>query len=251
MNGKSMSLPKFRAGRSFLLLASGFAALLASGCVTYRAHVTLTPDGKVDVTESAQAEPGIMDTLHVDPRLAWTSFQATVEGRGGHFEKDRPDSLKGASGRYELDSWTEFGQRGQAFKGIDEGERRVKAPQVSSEVKDQYFFIDTSIGYKQELTSPDNATVDSLALPYAEKATGTLEIEVPGTILTHNAPKKQGNVLTYPLAYGQTVDIKVTYREWQWVSMVSTVLVAIFLGSIGLSAMKNFGKKKKGQQPAA
>ena len=74
---------------------------------------------------------------------------------------------------------------------------------------------------------------------------------MPGTILEHNAPKKQGNVLTYPLAYGQTVDIKVVYREWQWVSMVSTVLVAIFLGSLSLSAMKNFGKKKKGQQPAA
>jgi hypothetical protein len=249
MNGKSMSLANVRAGRFSLFFAFGCATLIASGCVTYRAHIQVTPDGKLEITERAEAQPGMMDTLHVDPRLAWTAFQATVEGRGGHFEKDRPDSLKGATGRYELDNWVEFGQRGQAFKGMDEGERRLRAANAQSEVKDQYFYKDTTLGYKLELSEPDNATVDSLALPYAERATGVLEIEVPGTILKHNAPKKAGNLLSWPLAYGQTVDAEVSFREWQWVSMVSVVLVAIFLGYLLLSGIKHLSKKGK-KQPA-
>jgi hypothetical protein len=86
--------------------------------------------------------------------------------------------------------------------------------------------------------------VDSVALPYAQKATGELEIEVPGTILKTNAPKRQGNTLTYPLAYGEKLDVQVTYREWQWVSMVSVVLVAIFLGYLAFSGIKALTKKK-------
>jgi hypothetical protein len=217
--------------------------------VTYRAHIQVTPDGKVEVTERAEAMPGTMDTLHVDPRLAWTAFEATVGSRAGHFEKDRPDSLKGATGRYELDSWNELGQRGQAFKGIDEGERRLNAAQAGSEIKDQYFYKDTTLGYRVELSEPEGATVDSLALPYAQKATGDLELEVPGTILRTNAPKRQGNVLSYPLAYGTKLDVQVTYREWQWVSMVSVVLVAIFLGYLALSGIKHLARKGK-KQPA-
>jgi hypothetical protein len=243
MNGKSLTLP------NLLLAALGGAALLASGCVTYRAHIQVTPDGKVEMTERAEAMPGMMDTLHVDPRLAWTAFEATVGSRAGHFEKDRPDSLKGATGRYELDSWNELGQRGQAFKGLDEGERRLNAAQAGSEIKDQYFYKDTTLGYRVELSEPEGATVDSLALPYAEKATGELELEVPGTILKTNAPKRQGNVLSYALSYGQKLDVQVTYREWQWVSMVSVVLVAIFLGYLALSGLKHLARKGK-KQPA-
>ena len=246
MNGKSLSLRHPSTLRSLLLLAFAGSMLLATGCVTYRAHIQVTPDGKVEVTEHAEAVPGMLDTLHVDPRLAWTAFTATVGSRGGHFEKDKPDTMKGATGTYELDSWNELGQRGQAFKSIDEGEKRLRPAQAGSVVKDQYFYKDTSLQYKQQLSEPDNATVDSLALPYAQKATGTLEIEVPGTIMTTNAPKRQGNVLTYPLAYDTNLDVQVTYREWQWVSMVSVVLVAIFLGYLAFSGLKALTKKKGG-----
>jgi len=251
MNGKSMSPASVRSGRLTALLAFGLAALLASGCVNYRVHVKVTPDGKVDITERAEAAPGIMDSLHVEPRLAWSAFKATVEGRGGTFEKDSPDSLKGGAGTYELDSWAEFGQRGQAFKGIDEGEKRLHPANVQSEIKDQYFYKDTELSYKQELIEPEGATVDSVALPYAQQATGTLEIEVPGTIIKTNDPhwKRGSNKLTYPLAYGQTVDVQVLFREWEWVSMVSVLLVAIFLGSLLLSGIKNFAAKGK-KRPA-
>jgi hypothetical protein len=242
MNGKSLSLPKLR---TLLLAALSCASLLATGCVNYRIHLQVTPDGKVEVTERAEAEPGIMDTLKVDPRLAWTAFEATVGSRGGKFTKDRPDSMKAAGGTYELDSWNELGQRGQAFKGIDEGERRVNPAQAASAVKDQYFYKDTTLNYKLTLKEPEGATVDSLAMPYAEKATGTLELEVPGTILKDNAPKKSGNLMTWPLAYGQTLDIHVEYREWQWVSIVSVVLVAIFLGYLAFSGIKALSKKGK------
>jgi len=64
-----------------LLVALGGATLVASGCVKYRAHIEVTPDGKVEMTERAEAMPGTMDSLHVDPRLAWTAFEATV-GQG-------------------------------------------------------------------------------------------------------------------------------------------------------------------------
>ena len=242
MNGKSLSLPNLR---MVLLVALGGATLVASGCVKYRAHIEVTPDGKVEMTERAEATPGIMDTLHVDPRLAWTAFEATVGSRAGTFKKDRPDSLAGATGTYELDSWNELGQRGQAFKGIDEGERRLNPAQAGSEVKDQYFYKDTSLGYRLEMAEPENATVDSLALPYAQRATGELELLVPGTILKTNAPKRQGNLLTWPLAYGEKLDVQVSYREWQWVSMVSVVLVAIFLGYLALSGIKHLTRKGK------
>jgi len=249
MNGKSMSPASVRSGRLTALLAFGLAALLASGCVNYRVHVKVTPDGKVDITERAEAAPGIMDSLHVERRLAWSAFEATVGGRGGQFKKDRPDSLKGGTGTYQLDSWAEFGQRGQAFKGIDEGEKRLHPANVQSEIKDQYFYKDTQLSYKQELSEPEGATVDSVALPYAQQATGTLEIVVPGTIIKTNAPQQSGNTLTYPLAYGQTVDVQVSFREWQWISMVSVLLVAIFLGSLLLSGIKNFAAKGK-KRPA-
>lgn len=249
MNGKSMTPANVRAGRFFLLFTFGCAALFASGCVTYKAHIKVTPDGKLEITERAEAQPGVMDSLRIDPRLAWTAFEATVEGRAGRFDKDRPDSLKGGTGHYELDSWGELAQRGQAFKSIDEGERRLRPANAQSEIKDQYFYKDTTLGYKLELSEPENATVDSLAMPYAQKATGEIAIEVPGSILTHNAPKKQGNVLSWPVAYGQTLDAQVSYREWQWVSMVSVVLVAIFLGYLLFSGIKHMGKKGK-QRPA-
>ena len=242
MNGKSLSLPNLR---MVLLLALGGATLLATGCVKYRAHIEVTPDGKVEMTERAEATPGIMDTLHVDPRLAWTAFEATVGSRAGTFKKDRPDSLAGATGTYELDSWNELGQRGQAFKGIDEGERRINPAQAGSEVKDQYFYKDTSLGYRLEMAEPENATVDSVALPYAQRATGELEVLVPGTILKTNAPKRQGNLLTWPLAYGEKLDVQVSYREWQWVSMVSVVLVTIFLGYLALAGIKHLTRKGK------
>jgi len=73
MNGKSLSLPNLRMA---LLFALGGATILASGCVTYRAHIEVTPDGKVEMRERAEAMPGTMDSLHVDPRLAWTAFEA-------------------------------------------------------------------------------------------------------------------------------------------------------------------------------
>ncbi|MEP7028844.1 MAG: hypothetical protein ABI960_09645 [Candidatus Eisenbacteria bacterium] len=244
-----MSRVPARAGRLPALFAFALAAVAASGCVSYHVHIQVTPDGKVDVAERAEAMPGIMDSLHVEPRLAWSAFQATVEGRGGHFKKDRPDSLLGGTGTYELDSWAELGQRGQAFKSIDEGERRLRPANVQSEIKDQYFYKDTDLSYKVVLSEPDGATVDSLALPYAERATGTLELTVPGSIIKTNATQRNGNTLTYALGFGQTLDVQVAFREWQWVSMVSVLLVAIFLGSLALQGFKRFGQKGK-KRPA-
>ncbi len=252
MNGKSMSRVPARVGRLPALLAFAFAALLASGCVSYRVHVQVTPDGKVDMTEHAEAMPGIMDSLHVEPRLAWSAFEATVEGRGGKFTKDTEDTTVAArvvTGTYQLDSWAELGQRGQAFKGIDEGEKRTRPANVQSEIKDQYFYKDTDLSYKLELAEPEGATVDSVALPYAERATGSLELVVPGSIIKTNATQRSGNTLTYPLAYGKTLDVQVSFREWQWVSMVSVLLVAIFLGSLALQGLKRYGQKGK-KRPA-
>ena len=250
MNGMSMSRLPARAGLVPVLFAFGFAALLASGCVTYRAHIEITPDGKVEMTEHAEAMPGIMDSLHVEPHLAWTAFEGTVDGRAGTFEKDQPDTMKGATGKYELDSWAELGQRGQAFKSIDEGERRLHPANAQSEVKDQYFYKDTKLSYKQELLEPEGATVDSTALPYAQQATGTVELVVPGTILNTNAPQRSGNKMTWPIAYGQTIDMQVSYREWEWVSMVSVVLVALFLGSLVIAGLKRLGGKKGAKRAA-
>ena len=36
-------------------------------------------------------------------------------------------------------------------------------------------------------------------------------------------------MLTWDLKYGQSVDASVTYRTYEWVAMVSVVLVAVFL----------------------
>jgi len=242
MNGKSLSLPNLR---MVLLVALGGATLVASGCVKYRAHIEVTPDGKVEMRERAEAMPGTMDSLHVDPRLAWTAFEATVGSRAGTFKKDRPDSLAGATGKYELDSWNELGQRGQAFKGIDEGERRLNPAQAGSEVKDQYFYKDTSLAYKLELTEPSGVTVDSAAVGFLQAATGTFILDVPGTILKTNAKQRSGNTLTYPLAYGQSVDVDVTYRQWEWVAMVSVVLVFGFLAYLAMVGFKKFAQKGK------
>ena len=49
----------------------------------------------------------------------------------------------------------------------------------------------------------------------------------------------------WPLAYGDKVDVQVSYREWQWVSMVSVVLVAIFLGYLAFSGIKHLSRKGK------
>jgi hypothetical protein len=80
-------------------------------------------------------------------------------------------------------------------------------------------------------------------MPYA-RATGELEIEVP-VRSSRPTRQRQGNLLTYPLAYGEKLDVQVTFREWQWVSMVSVVLVAIFLGYLALSGIKHLTRKGK------
>ena len=112
--------------RPFVALLGGCLALAATGCVSYRAHVTVDPVGKLEVEERAELLPGVADSVHLDPKLAWTAFEATTQARGGTFAKDRPDSLKGATARYEMDEWAELGARGQAFKGFDEIERRTR-----------------------------------------------------------------------------------------------------------------------------
>ncbi|MGH7725728.1 MAG: hypothetical protein ACREOU_09900 [Candidatus Eiseniibacteriota bacterium] len=220
----------------------GLLALLGSGCVTYRAHLNVSPDGEVHVTERAQMLPGVAESLHIEPKFAWTAFEATTQGRGGQFKKD---GLVSAEGSYVLDDWGDFGQRGQAFKGIDEIERRTRPANVGSEVKDQYFFRDTSLGYKAELQEPSGATFDSVAAPFMQQATGELVLTVPGQILETNATSRNGNTLTYPLRYGETVEVTVTYRQFEWVAMVSVVLVAIFLGYLAWNGLRAFQARKK------
>jgi hypothetical protein len=242
MNGKSI-LPAARSfGRTSLALVFGLAALAATGCVTYRAQIHVLPEGDLEVSEHAEMLPGVADSLHIEPRLAWTAFQATVESRGGKFTKD---DLKSADGTYPMDSWAEFGQRGQAFKGIDEIERRGRPANAQFEVKDQYFYKDTSLAYKLELTEPSGVTVDSAAVGFLQAATGTFILDVPGTILKTNAKQRSGNTLTYPLAYGQSVDVDVTYRQWEWVAMVSVVLVFGFLAYLAMVGFKKFAQKGK------
>lgn len=230
MNGKFLT--RRRPTSSLLALpglALGVAALLLSGCVTYRAHVRVEPDGKLAIREKAELLPGVKDSLRLDPKLSWTAFQAAVITRGGHFSKDANDTLRSAEGEYELDDWTEFGQRGQAFKGIDEIERRTRPANAQIEVKDQYFYKDTQLIYKVELSEPSGVEPDSVALPFLQAATGVLEVEVPGTVLASNAKDPKARVLTWDLKYGQAVDATVTYRTYEWVAMVSVVLVVIFL----------------------
>lgn len=247
MNGKSVnqSRPSLRP-----LALLGFAGLLlsvATGCVSYRAHLTVAPNGELHVEERAEILPGVVDSMRLDPKLAWTAFEATTQSRGGTFAKDRPDSMHGATSKYPLDNWTELGQRGQAFKGIDEIERRTRPANVQVEVKDQYFWTVTTLSYSLELSEPAGSTVDSLWLPWLSQATGELVLEVPGTIETTNAPKREGNQLTYSLAYGQSVEVEVSYKQMQWVAMVSVALVGIFLVYLllaGLKAMKARGASR-------
>jgi len=184
----------------------------------------------------------------------WTAFEATTQARGGTFAKDRPDSLKGATATYPLDEWAELGMRGQAFKGVDEIERRTRPANVQSELKDQYFFTETTLNYKLEMTEPQGATVDSSWLAWMPQAKGELVVTVPGQILATNAPTKNGNTLSWPLAYGQEVEAEVSYRQVQWVAIVSVILVAIFLLYLlmsGLRAMGAKNKAKKSPPPAA
>lgn len=243
MNGMSMTRTLARAGRSLAVLPLVLLVALASGCVTYRAHLKVLPDGEVEITERATLQPGIAESLKTDPKLAWTAFEATTQSRGGQFQKD--PALQWAEGRYHLDDWAEFGQRGQAFKGVDEIERRTRPANVQSEVKDQYFYRDTHLGYKAELAEPTGATIDSTIAPLLPAATGELVIEVPGQILTTNATQKSGNTITYPLKYGETVEVDVTYRQYEWVAMVSVVLVGIFLGYLLFQGIKALRARRK------
>lgn len=252
MNGMSLKHPRSPFRRLALLAGVALTVLAGSGCVSYRAHVHVEPDGKIEVEERAEMLPGLADSMHFDPKLVWTAFEATTQSRGGSFTKDRPDSLKGATGRYPLDTWAELGQRGQAFKGVDEIERRTRPANVQSEVLDQYFFTVTKLSYELELTEPSGAQVDSAYVPWLEQARGELSITVPGSIDSTNAPTKNGNTLTWPLAYGQTVEVEVTYRQIQWVAIVSVILVAIFLVSLlfsGLKALQGRGKAKSPARP--
>ena len=247
MNRKSALRLTLR--RPFVALLGGCLALAATGCVSYRAHVTVDPVGKLEVEERAELMPGIADSVHLDPKLAWTAFEATTQARGGTFAKDRPDSLKGATSTYPMDEWAELGARGQAFKGFDEIERRTRPANVQSELKDQYFFTETTLNYKLELTEPSGATVDSAMLAMMPLAKGEFLLTVPGQILKSNAPTKSGNTLTWPLAYGTEIEAEVTYRQVQWVAIVSVVLVAIFLLSLLIGGLRAMGKKNKKAAP--
>jgi len=236
--------------RSLALLLGGVLVLAATGCVTYRAHVTVSPAGELHVEERAEMLPGVADSMHLDPKLVWTAFEATTQARGGTFVKERPDSLKGATSTYPLDEWAELGMRGQAFKGVDEIERRTRPANVQSEVKDQYFFTETTLNYKLEMTEPSGATVDSSWLAWMPQAKGELVLTVPGQILGTNAPTKNGNTLSWPLAYGQEVEAQVSYRQIQWVAIVSVILVGIFLAYLLFSGLKAMGAKNKAKKPA-
>jgi len=237
--------------RSCVALVGGVLLLVASGCVNYKVHVEVAPNGEVHVEERAELQPGVADSVHLDPKLAWTAFEATTQARGGTFAKDRPDSLVGATARYPLDGWQELGVRGQAFKGFDEIERRTRPANVQSEVKDQYFFTVTKLAYNLEMTEPQGVSVDSVQLAMLPAAKGELTVTVPGTILSSNAPTKNGNTLTWPLAYGQEIEVEVEYQQIQWVAIVSVVLVAIFLVYLLISGLRAMGAKKKAAKPGA
>ena len=245
MNGKLLKSSRSSVRRLAVLAGVAFFVAAASGCVRYNAHVNVGPNGEVHVRERAEMMPGVADSMRLEPKLVWTAFQAAVEARGGRFTKDRPDSLKGASGEYELDEWAELGQRGQAFKGIDEIERRTKPAQVGYEVKDQYFFTITKLAMNLELAEPTGAQVDSVWAPWVQQAGGEVTFEVPGEILSTNATQRAGNKLTYPLAYGQTLDVEVEYKQMQWVAVVSVVLVGIFLLYLLFAGLKAMGSRNK------
>jgi len=255
MSGKSSSRSHVLASRVLAPATLGLLALFASGCVTYRAHVRVEPDGGLQVTEQADLAPGIADSLHIQHRLAWTAFQAATETRGGKFVKANPDTnvvSPSVTATYPLDDWTEFGQRGQAFKGIDEVEHRTLPPAASIQVKDQYFYRDTDLSYHVSLSEPSGTTIDSLAKPFLERAKGTFELEVPGQILSvSKTGTKNGNVVSYPLAYGQTVEAEVVYRQFEWVPVVSVILVAIFLVYLFLAGMKALKARGEAKQAKA
>lgn len=237
--------------RPFATLLGGILVLAATGCVSYRAHVTVDPNGKLEVEERAELLPGVADSVHLEPKLAWTAFEATTQARGGTFQKDRPDSLTGATSKYPMDEWAELGARGQAFKGFDEIERRTRPANVQSELRDQYFFTETTLNYKLELTEPSGATVDSAMLAMMPLAKGEFLLTVPGQILKTNAPTKNGNTLSWPLAYGQELEAEVTYRQVQWVAIVSVILVGIFLVYLLIGGLRAMAEKKKAAPPAA
>jgi hypothetical protein len=250
MNRKSEL--RLTARRPLVALLGGFLVLAATGCVSYRAHVTVDPMGKLEVEERAELLPGVADSVRLDPKLAWTAFEATTQARGGTFAKDSPDSLAGATSRYPMDEWAELGARGQAFKGFDEIERRTRPANVQRELKDQYFFTVTTLNYNLELTEPSGATVDSAMLAMMPLAKGEFLLTVPGQILKTNAPTKNGNTLSWPLAYGQEIEAEVTYRQVQWVAIVSVILVAGFLLYLVFGGLRAMGaKKKKAAPPAA
>lgn len=246
MNGKFLKSSRPSVRRLAVLCGVAFFVAAATGCVRYNAHVTVGPNGEVHIRERAEMTPGVADSMRLDPKLAWTAFESATFARGGRFSKDRPDSLAGATAEYPLDTWSELGQRGQAFKGIDEIERRTRPSNVQYEVKDQYFFTITTLGYSLELTEPQGAAVDSLWAPWVQQAAGEVTFEVPGQILETNATRRAGNRLTYPLAYGQTLEVEVSYKQMQWVAIDSVVLVGIFLLYLlfaGLKAMRARGRK--------
>jgi hypothetical protein len=245
MNGMILTSSRPSVRRLAFLCGVAFFVASATGCVHYTAHVTVGPEGEVHVRERAEMMAGVADSMRLDPKLVWTAFEAATQARGGRFTKDRPDSLHGATGEYDLDAWSELGQRGQAFKGIDEIERRTKPANVQYEVKDQYFFTITTLGYNLELTEPQGAAVDSVWAPWVQQASGEVTFEVPGEIIKTNAPKRAGNQLTYPLAYGQTLDVEVSYKQMQWVAVVSVVLVGIFLLYLLFAGLKAWGARKK------
>ena len=249
MNRKFDPRPSVR--RPLAALLGGFLVLAATGCVSYRVHVNVLPTGELHIEERAEMLPGVADSMHLEPKLVWTAFEATTQARGGTFAKDRPDSLKGATSTYPLDEWHELGIRGQAFKGLDEIERRTRPANVQSELEDQYFFTRTTLAYNLEMTEPSGATVDSSWLAWMPQAQGEFVLTVPGTILKTNAPTKNGNTLTWPLAYGQEIAAEVSYQQVQWVAIVSVILVAIFLGYLLFSGLRAMGAKKKAAKPAA
>ncbi len=244
MNGKSLTR-RLSSSLAFPGLLAGVAVLLLSGCVTYKAHVRVLPDGGVVIDEHAELLPGVRDSMPVEPRLSWSAFQAAVVTRGGQFQKDATDSLRAAGGEYELEDWAEFGQRGQAFKGIDEIERRTRPANAQIEVKDQYFYKDTELSYKVELSEPSGVDPDSVALPVLQQATGVLEIEVPGTVQESNAKDPKAKVLQWDLRYGQAVDARVKYRTYEWVAMVSVFLVAIFLAYVIKESLGALRRRKQ------
>jgi len=240
-----MTRSPIRRGRATASAVAAAALFLAAGCVRYNAHIHVEPDGRLDVTEKAELLPSARSVLPLHPELAWTSFQASTLVRGGRFQKDHPDSLAGATAHYSLDDWAELGQRGPAFRSFDEVERRISPPNVHYEVKDQYFYKDTTLEYGLKLTEPSGVTVDSVVAPVLHQATGELTVEVPGTVLKADSTAvRKGRVLTWKMAYGGDLDASVTYRHYEWVPMVSVVLVILFLGFLAVNGLRGLRRRQ-------